>query len=247
MKRNIKLEVCVDSLNSAITAQKAGAHRLELCSGLSEGGLTPSYAFIREVRKLNICLNVLVRPRSGDFHYSNEEFEIMEEDIHVCGKIGCDGVVIGALNTDGTIDKERCERLIKVAHSYSMSVTFHRAFDRSNDLFEALEDVIELKCNRILTSGGYESAIEGNRVISRCMEQAANRIIIMPGSGITPQNVASLLEEKGLMEIHGTFRNSYPGEMQYRNKNFKNQSEYSGLYADSEQIKEILSLIDKNS
>lgn len=237
----MNLEICVDSIASAIIAKQAGAHRLELCSSLIEGGITPSYSLIKFVRRLDIKLNVLIRPRGGDFLYTDAEFELMKEDIHICGKLKCDGVVIGILHADGTIDKKRTSELIEIARNYNMSVTFHRAFDRSNDLFHALEDIIGLHCDRILTSGGYNTAIEGTEVISKLIKQAGSRIIIMPGAGITPDNIKKLKEETGFLEVHGTFRSKYNSKMQYRNPELGYcEEEYVFMQADPEKIKTAL-------
>lgn len=206
---NILLEVCTPSVASALIAQDAGAYRVELCTNLKEGGTTPSAGEIRLCReKLQINLNVLIRPRPGDFVYSDLEFETIKEDIRFCGEIGCDGVVIGALNRDGSIDKKNCRELVELAHSYSMSVTFHRAFDESEGLFTSLEDVIDLGCERLLTSGGKTSAIEGIGTLSKLIDWADNRIVIMPGAGITAGNVQTLIEELRPQEIHGSFQGS---------------------------------------
>ena len=206
---NIKVEVCVDSTDSALRAQSAGACRVEYCANLPVGGTTPPIAQIEIARKLlNINLYVLIRPRGGDFLYDEAEFEMMKSDIHHCGKIGCDGVVIGMLHANGSIDKIRCKELINIAHSYSMGVTFHRAFDHCRNLFEELEDVIALGCERILTSGGKNTALEGAAIIRQLIRQAGNRIIIMPGAGITSDNVADLIKSTGLKELHGTFKSS---------------------------------------
>ncbi|MDR0680653.1 MAG: copper homeostasis protein CutC [Dysgonamonadaceae bacterium] len=236
------LEICADTVFNALTAQVAGAHRIELCTGLSEGGTTPSVAQIREARKsLRILLYVLIRPRGGDFLYSDLECEIMKADIHFCGQAGCDGVVIGMLRPNGTVDAERCRALIAVARQYGMGVTFHRAFDRSNDLFQAMEDVIALGCDRILTSGGYATAIEGADVIRQLIEKAAGRIVIMPGSGITPDNAGELIRTTGLKEMHGTFRSRKASAMQYKNAKMNRQKdEYSLMLADAEKIKAVL-------
>jgi copper homeostasis protein len=147
---NIKVEVCIDSIDSALAAQSAGACRVEYCNNLSEGGTTPSIAQIEIARKLlDIKLYVIIRPRGGDFLYNDLEFEVMKSDILHCGKIGCDGVVIGMLHADGSIDKIRCKELINIAHSYSMGVPFDRAFDRCRNLFEGMEEIIEMGCERI--------------------------------------------------------------------------------------------------
>lgn len=246
MDNKIKLEVCVDSIESAAIAQKAGAYRLELCDSLIEGGITPSYAKIKYIRYFkDIRLNVLIRPRGGDFLYTDQEFAVMKEDIHMCGELKCDGVVIGMLNADGTIDKKRNKELIDLARKYSMTVTFHRAFDRSKDLLQSLEDIIELKCDRILTSGGYVSAIEGTSMIRELIRQANNRIIIMPGAGITPDNVGELMENTNFQEVHGTFRSLYESSMQYRTTHLGNaREEYTYQQADFNKIKTILSILN---
>lgn len=237
-----KLEVCADSIENALAAQSAGAQRIEFCASLPEGGTTPSYAQIKIVRKyLNIRLYPLIRPRGGDFLYTDSEFEIMKSDIRFCGEMGCDGVVIGILNPDGTIDRIRNRKLVEIARQYGMGVTFHRAFDRSNDLFQAMEDIIRLGCERILTSGGYNTAIEGAEVIRRLIEKAAGRIIIMPGSGVTPENARELIRLTGLKELHGTFCSRKMGGMQYRNTKLSHQEEEYELWVtDPKKIKAIL-------
>jgi copper homeostasis protein len=243
MKKNKRiLEVCVDSVLNAITAQSAGARRVEFCANLPEGGTTPSPAQIEIARKrLHIQLYVIIRPRGGDFLYNDTEFEIMKSDIRFCGKTGCDGVVIGMLHPDGTIDRERNGELIGIARQYAMEVTFHRAFDRSADLFRAMETIVELGCERILTSGGYDTAIEGAETIRQLIEKAGERIIIMPGAGITPENAGELIRKTGLRELHGTFRSRYPSSMLYRNENLSRQEvEYELLLTDAEKIKQVL-------
>jgi copper homeostasis protein len=233
------LEICVDSAVSAFIAQSAGAKRIEFCANLLQGGITPSAAQIREVRKgLQIPLYVLIRPREGDFLYNDLEFEIMKSDICFCGENGCNGVVIGMLFPDGTVDSKRCYELIAIARHYAMGVTFHRAFDRSYDLFQAMETIIELGCERILTSGGYDTAIEGVTVIRQLIEKANNRIVIMPGSGITPENVGELINKTEAMEIHGTFRSRIASKMQYKNIKLRHQEEeYTLMLTDTEKIK----------
>jgi copper homeostasis protein len=243
-KNHILLEVCADSVCNALIAQSAGAQRIEFCVNLSEGGVTPSSAQIKIAREnLKIKLYVLIRPRGGDFLYNDLEFEIMKSDIHFCGETGCDGVVIGMLNPDGTIDKQRNKALVEIAHRYGMGLTFHRAFDRSNNLFQAMEDIIGLGCERILTSGGYDTAIEGANIIRLLIEKAAGRIIIMPGSGITPENVSELIRQTGTKEIHGTFRSRRTSAMQYRNTLLSRQEEeYELLTTDSEKVRKTAKL-----
>ncbi|MCL2416727.1 MAG: nucleotidyltransferase domain-containing protein [Bacteroidales bacterium] len=238
MKPPIIIEVCTDSLDSALVAQKAGAHRVELCTNLSEGGTTPSFGVLNLARKLlSIKLYVLIRPRGGDFLYNDLEFETMKSEIEYCGKIGCDGVVIGMLNSDGTVDMTRNRELVRIAKNYSMGVTFHRAFDHCVDLFQGLEDVINLGCERILTSGGEKTAMEGVQILAQLIEKADNRIAIMPGSGITPENFIQIIENTGATEIHGTFRSLHQSNMKYKNPAFTD--EYDFYLTDSEKLKRI--------
>jgi copper homeostasis protein len=245
MDRDILLEVCADSLENALTSQLAGAQRIEFCTNLPEGGTTPSPAQIRMARELLLIkLYVLIRPRGGDFLYNDREFEIIRSDVHFCGQAGCDGVVIGMLRPDGRVDTERCRELVQVARQYGMGLTFHRAFDRSNDLFQALEDIIGLGCERILTSGGYDTAIAGADLIRQLIEKAGKRIIVMPGSGITPENAGELILKTGLRELHGTFRSRFPSRMQYKNPLLNHlESEYSLLSTDIEKIKTVLNTL----
>lgn len=242
----ILLEVCAESVDSAMIAQSAGAYRIEFCNDLKEGGITPSFAQIEIARRLlHIKLYVLIRPRGGDFLYNENEFEVMKSEIDCCGRIGCDGVVIGMLLPDGRIDMKRCAELVRIAKDYSMGVTFHRAFDRSCDLSQSLEDVISLGCERILTSGGRDTALEGANILKELIQAGGDRITIMPGAGITPENVGSLLETTGLKELHGTFRSSYPSRMIYRNQYLTHpDEEYSIMQADFFKIREVLQTIN---
>src|SRR6185437_9496957 len=183
----MKLEIIGFNIESCVAAQKAGANRIELCAGPGEGGVTPSYAFIKTAReKLHIDLYVMIRPREGDFLFSNEEFDMMKTDVSICKELGCNGIVTGILTSDGKVDKERCKQLIELA--YPMEATFHRAFDRVADPFEALEDIIELGFERILTSGLKPKAIDALELLSQLIKQSDERIIIMPGSGVTAEN-----------------------------------------------------------
>lgn len=233
------LENCSNSVQSSIEAQKGGAIRVELCDNLAEGGTTPSLSQIQLTREnIDIQLNVIIRPRGGDFLYSDLEFESMKQDIHHCGKSKCDGVVIGILNADGTVDIERNKILVNIAREYNMSVTFHRAFDRCADLFKSLEDIINLGCDRILTSGGRKTALEGKEVIKKLIEQANGRIIIMPGSGINENNITELVEATGLIEFHGSFRSRYNGKMQYQTELLDSyEEEYTILQTDAQKVK----------
>jgi len=215
---SITLEVCSNSVTSAIAAQEGGAIRVELCENLDEGGTTPSFGTILLARKhLHIQLFVLIRPRSGDFLYTDLEFEIIKADIRNCIEAGCDGIVIGILKADGTVDKERCSELIRMAKQFGLSVTFHRAFDMCADLYQSLEDIIALGCDRILTSGGKSTAMEGVNIIRHLVEQAAGRISIMPGSGIRDTNVADLVHFTGVTEVHSSAGKRITGKMEYKN------------------------------
>jgi copper homeostasis protein len=211
------VEVCVNSVESAIEAEKGGAQRVELCDNLLEGGTTPSAASIQLAGKiLSIDLNVIVRPRGGDFCYSDIEYEVMKSDILAARELGADGVVIGVLDVDGRVDRKRTRELIEMARP--MSVTFHRAFDMTADPFEALRDLIELKVDRILTSGQKNTAMEGIRLISDLVKEAGEKVIIMPGCGITPENIARLAEETGAKEFHVFAVKKAKSPMKHRNQ-----------------------------
>jgi len=240
-----RVEICVDSVESALTAQSAGAYRVEFCDNLVEGGTTPSYGQLKIAReRLDIKLYVIVRPRGGNFLYSDIEFEIMKEDIRKCGEIGCDGVVVGILHTDGTIDKERTIELVDIARSYSMGVTFHRAFDRCSELFTGLDDVIATGCERILTSGSKDNALAGAAVIKKLIEAAGGKITIMPGAGLTPENIAELAQLTGATEFHGTFRSLFKGDMEYLNSGMTGEEkENTNFRTDPEKVKAALSAI----
>lgn len=195
------IEVCLDSVESALRAQQGGAHRVELCDNLFEGGTTPSIGCVREAKKrLTISLHVIIRPRGGDFFYSDIEYDVMKEDISALKDEGVDGVVIGLLNQDGTVDVKRTAELVSLAEP--MSVTFHRAFDMTPDASAALEDVIQTGCSRILTSGQEESVLEGSELIRDLVTASANRIIIMPGGGITERNILRVKELTKANEFH---------------------------------------------
>lgn len=200
---NIKYEIACFDFESAMLAQKTGADRIELCSNQPEGGVTPSYGLIDLVRKnLHIELNVIIRPRGGDFFYSDSELNIMENDILICKEIGVNGVVFGVLNEDKTIDKTANSELVQIASP--LSTTFHRAFDETPDVIEALEDVIECGFTRILTSGQKQIATNGARVISELIESAGDRIIIMPGGGIRKENINEFKKITKAKEYHSS-------------------------------------------
>jgi copper homeostasis protein len=197
----MKIEVVVYNIESALEAQKGGADRIELCDNPGEGGTTPSGGIIEQVLKnLKIEVYVMIRPRGGDFCYTHLEVEAMMRDIDICKELKIDGVVFGMLNDEGRIDLQRCKKLIE--HARPLSVTCHRAFDMTRDAFEALEDCVEAGFDRILTSGRLPSATEGSDLIQKLVQQAKNRIIIMPGGGISEKNVMELIRETGVSEIH---------------------------------------------
>jgi copper homeostasis protein len=243
----INLEVCANTLTSALAAQEGGALRVELCDNLGEGGTTPSYGQIKLARKmLHIKLYVLIRPREGDFLYSDTEFEIMKADVQNCIDLGCDGVVIGILNPDGSIDTTRSTELVKMATSQGLGVTFHRAFDMCKDMDKALEEIIAMGCERILTSGGRSTAIEGANTIAHLIEKAAGRIIIMPGSGVSESTVADLVHFTKPTEIHSSARSAVKSDMQYHNDHIilsrDHLDEYSILLTDAQKVKNIIRL-----
>ncbi|MBO3697068.1 copper homeostasis protein CutC [Roseivirga sp. E12] len=196
----IKLEICASSIESALNAQNAKADRVELCSELSVGGITPSKGMIQMARELlDIPLYVLIRPRSGDFHYSIMELEIMKEDIAFCAEIGCNGVVIGALTEDRRIDEAKTMLLMQEAGF--MDVTFHKAFDEVQNQFEALDTLKEMGVQRVLTSGGAETALMGMDTLGELIDEADDEIIVMPGGGVRPENIEQL-KGLGATEYH---------------------------------------------
>ena len=197
------LEICANSIRSALAAQRGGADRIELCDNMAEGGTTPSAGMIVRCKELlSIPVFPIIRPRGGDFLYTSEEFEVMKTDILKCKELGCEGVVFGILLEDGSIDTERCRELVELAGP--MQVTFHRAFDRCRDMEKGLEDIIAMGCDRLLTSGGAVTAIDGLVVLKKLVERAAGRISIMPGSGITGTNLLEIVRESGANEFHST-------------------------------------------
>lgn len=199
------IEIATSDFTTTKSAVAGGADRIELCASLAEGGTTPSYGHIKQCREaFDILIYPIIRPRGGDFLYNNEEFEIMLQDVQLCKQLGCDGVVIGLLNSDGSIDIKRTAALVEAA--YPLEVTFHRAFDRCRDPFEALEQLIEIGCERILTSGQKPGAPEGAELIAQLNKIADNRIIIMPGSGVRKENIKMLAEQTGCIEFHSSLR-----------------------------------------
>jgi copper homeostasis protein len=209
------LEIAANSVASALAAQEGEAGRVELCVALELGGLTPSHAQIALAReRLRIPLYVLIRPRAGDFLYNDIECEVMLRDIETCVALGCDGVVLGALDAEGNVDIARCRTLIAAASK--LGVTFHRAFDLSRDPARALEDIVALGCERVLTSGAQASAVDGAALIRALVTQANGRLAVMPGAGITAQNIVALAAATGANEFHASAKCQLPSGMQHR-------------------------------
>jgi copper homeostasis protein len=212
----MKIEIVVYNIESALRAQEGGADRIELCDNPGEGGTTPSFGTIEAVRQnVNMDVFVMIRPRGGDFFYSNYEFHSMKRDIHQCQKISVEGVVFGMLTEEGRIDKKRCKELIDKARP--LKVTCHRAFDMARDPFEALEDCIEVGFDRILTSGGKPQALAGADLIGQLIKQANGRIAIMPGSGVNENTVEEIIQKSGAKEIHFSATAFRESEMIFRN------------------------------
>jgi copper homeostasis protein len=211
-----KFENCANSVESCVEAQRAGVDRVELCAGIPEGGTTPSYGDIIMARRVldTTKLHVIIRPRGGDFLYSGLEKEIMLEDVRMARKLGVDGVVFGALTASGDVDMEFMQQLM--AEARGLSVTFHRAFDVCRDPFEALEQIIELGCDRILTSGQMPKAEEGVELLRQLVVRAGDRIIIMPGCGVNANNIAEIARETGAREFHFSGRSKRESGMQFR-------------------------------
>lgn len=232
-----KLEVIGFTIESCILAQSAGAHRIELCDNPGDGGTTPSHGFIKAAReKLKIDLFPIIRPRGGDFFYSDNEYEIMKTDVKLCKQLGCDGLVIGILNADGTIDKKRNATLVELA--YPLGVTFHRAFDRTADAFKAMEDIIDIGCERILTSGQRPNAMDGADMIGQLIKQAGERIVIMPGSGVRSDNIMELAKKTGATEFHTSARINTESGMLYSNAAM--HENLRSVSVDADEVKKII-------
>lgn len=210
-------EICANSIESCLAAVKAGAHRIELCASMPEGGCTPSYGLIKLARELcpNIKLHVIIRSRGGDFLYNKNDLLQMQYDIATVKELGADGVVFGALDAKGRVDIKAMECLVNCAQG--LSLTFHRAFDMCSDPMQALEDIIALKFNRILTSGLENNASDGAHTIARLIQRANNRIIIMPGCGINPQNIRQIASITKACEFHFSASTNLSSLMEYKN------------------------------
>lgn len=244
-----EIEACVGSIESAIEAEKAGANRIELCDNLFEGGTTPSAATIMFAKDyLNIDTMVIIRPRGGDFCYSNIEFEIMKKDIQFCKNVGVKGVVIGILLENGSVDKIRTKELVELAKP--LKTCFHRAIDMTNDYLQALEDIIECGCDRILTSGAENKAIEGIENLSRIQEKANGRIEIMVGSGVSSDNAKLIFEKTKITHYHLSGKILKDGNMRFRHPKVSmgstpEVSEYQITITDQKKILSLKEVLEK--
>lgn len=240
-----RLEICTGDPAGVIAAKEGGADRVELCSGLAEGGLTPSLAIISFASNL-VPVNVLVRPRGGDFVYTPEEVEVMEEDIRAAVKAGAKGIVVGALTPDGEVDVETCKRLLEAAPGCDS--TFHRAFDLVRDPQKALEEIIALGFKRVLSSGQAVNAMEGSTLLRELHEQAQGRILIMAGAGVTPENANEILRLSEADEIHASARSLKPGAMTVSGTatmGTADAADGSRLATDADVVRKILNSISK--
>ncbi len=236
-----ELEVIAFDLTSCIIAAENGVTRIELCANPQEGGTTPSFGMIKEARKISaIQLFPIIRPRGGDFYYSTHEFNSMLNDIQQCRDLGCDGVVIGMLKKDGSIDIEKNRELVDAAKG--MDVTFHRAFDRANDPFVALEQIISIGCKRILTSGLKPNVNEGMDTLKELIIKAGNRITIMPGSGVRSNNIIQLAEYTHAKSFHSSARKNMDSTMEFQNPNMRESLTHASI--DSDEVRALKNQLD---
>lgn len=244
-REEFKFEICANSVESCLAAQEGGADRVELCAGIPEGGTTPSYGEIKLARKLltKTKLHVIIRPRGGDFLYTPLELERMEEDIRICRELGVDGVVFGCLTEEGEIDREVNRRLVEQARP--MSVTFHRAFDRTADPMKALEDIISLGCNRILTSGQQPKAIDGISLLAqlekKLKEYPLPPIQLLAGSGVNEENIRQIFDATSIHEYHFSARVNVVSKMKHYNHEVymgaKGADESNSLVTSAEKVR----------
>ncbi|MCC6290243.1 MAG: copper homeostasis protein CutC [Chitinophagaceae bacterium] len=241
MSSSFALEVCAFNIQSCIIAEKAGAVRVELCDNPVEGGTTPSYGTIKKVREsVSIKLYPIIRPRSGNYFYDNEDFSILKSDIQICRELGCDGISVGVQTIDGNMDTERLKRI--AAWAYPMGVTCNRAFDATPDPFKALEDIIAAGCERVLTSGQASAAPGAGAMLGELVKQAKGRISIMPGAGVRSTNLEKLIAESGAYEYHTSARKEIPDPMTFQNLNVTDKG--SLLLADEKELKSIIKILN---
>ncbi len=242
------LEVCIDSVESAIVAERGGASRIELCSDLLEGGITPGAGLIASVRRhIAIDLFVMIRPRGGDFCYTEAEFEVMQEEIRQARRLGADGVVLGVLDEEGCVDGGRTRQLVDLAGT--LPVTFHRAIDMTPDILAALEAVIATGARRVLTSGGEPNAVRGKAAIAHMVEAAKGRILIMPGGGVSAETIAGIAEATGASEFHSSARTEISSPMRFRKQGMAmgdiQDREYERFTASEENVRTLVSALER--
>lgn len=230
------LEIAVFNIQSATLAANTGADRIELCENPADGGTTSSYGYLKTAReKISIPVFPIIRVRGGDFFYNDDEFAVMKKDVLLCKDLGFEGIVIGLLNKDASVDKVKTKRLVDAA--YPMEITFHRAFDRTKDAFQSLEDIIDCGCQRILTSGQVPNAFDGKDLIKKLIEQADDRIIIMPGSGIRSNNIKQIADYTHAKELHSSARKTINSEMKFVNESM--QEYLQNISVDLDEIKKM--------
>ncbi|WP_320129317.1 copper homeostasis protein CutC [uncultured Sphaerochaeta sp.] len=246
-KEGIKIEICLESAQSVIEAEKGGADRIEFCSDLFEGGLTPTLGSFRIARKhTNIPMNVMIRPRGGDFCYSDIEFETMLEDVRIFKAEGANAIVFGILTPDGEIDVERSKKLIDEARP--LSVTFHRAFDMTRDAFRSLHTLINLGVDRVLTSGLEPTVPEGADLLAELVQEAGDKIVIMPGCGISERNFLKMQKIIGAKEYHVFLPSEVPSAMQYHPQHIYmggtlRQNEFTVSQTDAKRVGSIKAMV----
>ena len=248
MTDSILLEICVDSVESAVAAERGGASRIELCSSLFDGGITPSAGMIATVRnRVAIEIYVMIRPRGGDFCYTDDEFAAMKRDIATAKELRANGIVLGILNPDGDVDVSRCRELLE--HARPLKATFHRAFDMSRDLRQSLDDIIAVGFDRVLTSGGEQKVQDAIPLIRQLREAASNRIALMIGSGVNSGNVRELISQTGVREVHASARHAEPSLTRYRNDKVRMgilpEWEYQRAVADEEEVRNLVRAISR--
>lgn len=237
------LEVCAFNVQSAVVAQKAGAKRVELCDSPVEGGTTPSRGAISLARELiTIDLYPIIRPRAGDYCYDDIEFQIIKRDILLCKELGCAGISVGVQKKSGEIDTERMKQIVEWA--YPMGVTCNRAFDAVPDPYAALEELINVGCERVLTSGQETAAPDGSSMLKKLVEQADGRIIIMPGAGVKSSNLQKLIDETGATEFHTSARKVMPMSAEYQNPKVSDIGNI--LLADENELRTIVEILGTN-
>lgn len=240
----LQLEVCAFGIQSCLVAEKAGASRVELCDNPIEGGTTPSYGTIKKVReKTAIDLYPIIRPRSMNYFYDEDEWAIVVEDILMCRELGCNGLSVGVQKRNGVIDADKMQQLVEIA--YPLKVTCNRAFDAVPDPFAALEILINAGCERVLTSGLAATAPKGMVVLKQLVKQAGNRISIMPGAGVRSENIAQLISETGAWEYHTSARKLVENPMTYANPLVSDAGNF--YMADQEELERIVRILQINS